>query len=209
VQEGGTKRKRGAGEKESSARVTKKVQPERAWVESEEEKETQDVQPPDMMKNLYVEGREWYYGTNFKYDGIRGQVMIEAAATSGVAFAEAECIYMGWGGREEDVNKAFEMFMKLAGEGKDESFALIGHLIGSCYEHGKGVEKDLVKAFEWYTKAAEKGDSIAMWKLSVCYEYGYGVVKNLSKRFEWMKKASECGHQVWNSSLTCQRHSSG
>jgi len=43
-------------------------------------------------------------------------MLIEAAAEedSGVAIAEAECIYNGWGGGEEDKEEAFKGFTELA-----------------------------------------------------------------------------------------------
>jgi hypothetical protein len=78
---GKKKRKRGAGE--SSGRATEQAKPD--------------------MDVVFVEGLEWYKGLNFrKKDRLRGQMLIEAAAEEGVAIAEAECIWRGWGGREED-----------------------------------------------------------------------------------------------------------
>ncbi len=36
-----------------------------------------------------------------------------------------------------------------------------------CYQHGKGTEKDLQKASYWCQKAAENGNEVAMYKLTL------------------------------------------
>jgi len=64
---------------------------------------------------LHIEGLEWYFGNNLRVkDERRGRLLIEAAAEQGDACAEADCIYRGWGGRDEDKEEAFKRFLELS-----------------------------------------------------------------------------------------------
>jgi len=54
---------------------------------------------------LYEEGMAYWDGLNFKIkDQNRGQLMIEASASSGFPLAVADCHYLGWNGTEKDFN---------------------------------------------------------------------------------------------------------
>ena len=52
----------------------------------------------------------------------------------------------------------------------------------------------MTKAVEWYTKAAENGNTDAMYNLGLCFEHADGVEQDLSKAVEWHTKAVEKGH---------------
>jgi hypothetical protein len=140
---------------------------------------------------LHIEGLEWYFGNNFRVmDKRRGQLLIETAAEQGDACAEAECIYRGWGGRDEDEEEAFKRFLELSEEGHVEAM----FLTGCCYDIGEGAAVDKEKATEWFTKAAEQGHSGAQIGLGVCYENGQGVAMDREKATEWFTKAAEQGN---------------
>jgi uncharacterized protein len=62
------------------------------------------------------------------------------------------------------------------------------------YEHGLGVAQDYDKAREWYQKAADAGNTDAMYILGVLYEYGYGVAQDYDKAREWYQKAADAGN---------------
>ena len=49
------------------------------------------------------------------------------------------------------------------------------------------------KAVEWYTKAAEKGNSNAMYNLGNSFHHGQGVEKNLARALEWYTKSRDAG----------------
>ena len=169
---GEKKRKRGAGA--SGASGSKQAKPD--------------------MGGMFVEGMELFWGTNFREKNeFRGQVVIEAAADAGVACAEAECIYRGWGGRKEDKAEAFQRFEHLAGDGGEHQATAMNKL-GVCYKRGRGVVKDEAKAVEWYTKAADAGDTNAMCNLGFCFNNGEGVGKDEAKAVEWYTKAAEAGN---------------
>ena len=66
---------------------------------------------------LYEERMAYWDGLNLKIkDQNRGQLMVEASASSGFPLVEADCHYLGWNGTEKDFNKAFDMFVKIEQE---------------------------------------------------------------------------------------------
>ena len=58
------------------------------------------------------------------------------------------------------------------------------------------MAKDEAKAVEWYEKAAEKGDSSAMYNLGACYYNGRGVAVDIAKAREWFTKAAALGDET-------------
>jgi TPR repeat protein len=60
-----------------------------------------------------------------------------------------------------DYVKAVELFRKAAEQG--DSYALYN--LGWCYESGLGVSKDRQQAMAWYSKAADKGNLLALRRL--------------------------------------------
>lgn len=47
------------------------------------------------------------------------------------------------------------------------------------YECEIGIKQDYEEAVKWYRKVAERGDSVAQWKLGYMYEKGKGVTQDL------------------------------
>ena len=46
----------------------------------------------------------------------------------------------------------------------------------------------------WYKRAADRGDSMAMWQIGMFYQFGYGVLKDEAQTRVWMKKAAALGN---------------
>jgi len=67
------------------------------------------------------------------------------------------------------------------------------YILGKCYMHGDGVEKDPGEAVYWYTKAAERGFAIAQNDLAYCYMHGDGVEKDTVMAVQWYTRAAEQG----------------
>jgi len=182
VQGGGKKRKRGSGG-ESGARATEQAKPD--------------------MGILFVEGWEWWSGTNFrKRDVLRGQMLIEAAADEGVAVAEACCMYHVWGERWDDGKlDGFKRFKELLAEGNGEHQAIAMFMVGLYYDYcglcghttvsGTTMDEDDVMMLEWWGKAAEKGNCDAMFALGKI-NVQRGVDMEMVE--EWFKKAAALGH---------------
>ncbi len=62
------------------------------------------------------------------------------------------------------------------------------------YEKGRGVERDPRQAFSWYSKATQKGNIKAEYKLGVAYLNGNGIRKNFQKAYDWLKKSGNKGY---------------
>ena len=120
---------------------------------------------------LYEEGQAYWQDCDYKNtDQERGQMMIEASASSGYPMAVAYCHLMGWNGLEKDEKKAFEMFLKIEKETNGDHWAQL--MLGWCYRNGYGTDQDDNKGVEFYTKSAEQGNSLAMISLGACYVFG-------------------------------------
>ena len=162
-------------------------------------------------QQMYEDGMAYRHGSNFKKTDLkRGQLMIEASASSGFPMAVAYCHYQGWNGLEEDEKKAFEMFVKIEQENNGYDWAQF--LLGDCCLCGQGTDQDYTKAVEWLTKASAQGNSVAMsnlgqcytqastqgdsggmHNLGTCYHKGHGCDQDYTKAVEWFTKASAQG----------------
>jgi hypothetical protein len=142
---------------------------------------------------LYEEGIAYWNGLDFKKeDKDRGQLMIEASASSGFPMAVADCHLFGWNGLKEDDKKAFDMFVKI--EKETNGYHWSHYRLGRCYHYGIGVEEDAKKRFEYYSSSSEQGNSAAMLSLGYCYSKGEGTDVNKTEAFEWYEKSANLGN---------------
>ena len=63
------------------------------------------------------------------------------------------------------------------------------------YMYGVDVRQDEVEATRWFRKAAEQGDSEALFYLGSCYEHGVGVNINMTEAVKWYQKAARGGNE--------------
>lgn len=86
---------------------------------------------------------------------------------------------------------------------RQESIGIFGRGAGSsqCVEFGIGVRENMSEARRWYEKAAEGGQTDAMWNLGGLYEKGAGGPKNLTEARRWYEKAAALGHKQAEESL--------
>ncbi|PKK77444.1 kinase-like protein [Rhizophagus irregularis] len=96
-------------------------------------------------------------------------------------------------GVKRDYKKAFNLFVDAS---KNHIFAryFVGNYTGYCYKYGIGIEKDFKKALYWYEKAADNGNTMAMYNLGRCYLNGEGVEKDYNKSFELFEQSAEGGY---------------
>ena len=64
------------------------------------------------------------------------------------------------------------------------------------YEKGIGTAKNLEKTLELYQKAADQGNSLALFRLAKMYEKGIGTMKNSEKAHELYKIAANQGNSL-------------
>lgn len=91
--------------------------------------------------------------------------------------------------RQRDYKQAFEYY-KIAAS-KHDPFALM--FMGSCYTHGKGVQKDERKAFTAFQEAANLGYDNALVRVGSCYRYGHGVPQNMKTALNYFEQAAKAG----------------
>jgi hypothetical protein len=67
--------------------------------------------------------------------------------------------------------------------------------LGDRYKNGSGVDRDYRKAREWFKKAADEGNSDAMYGLGDLYKNGgSGIDRDYYEAHEWYKKAADKGN---------------
>ena len=73
----------------------------------------------------------------------------------------------------------------------DDEYEKIHKSPDAMYSLGNSYysKNDYKKMIEWYEKAADKGNTDAMYNLGFCYEYGKGVDIDYKKAVEWFKKS--------------------
>lgn len=68
-------------------------------------------------------------------------------------------------------------------------------ILGERYMFGRGdTPKDQAQAFVWSQKAADKGNSYAMYNLALLYDWGTVVPKDEAKSIYWLQKAADSGN---------------
>jgi TPR repeat protein len=78
------------------------------------------------------------------------------------------------------------------------SAASAGHVraqfyLATCYDDGRGVEKDTAIAYKWYLKAAMKGHMESQYNIGFFYREGEVVKQNDKKAVYWYKLAAAQG----------------
>lgn len=68
-------------------------------------------------------------------------------------------------------------------------------ILGACYLDGEGTQIDVQKGIELTLKAANLGDTFAMYNLGEVYELGEGVPINLKDAILWYQKAAGLGNE--------------
>ncbi len=134
----------------------------------------------------------YYNGQGVEQDMEKGKELFQSAADTGVIEG-----YYGLARAAEnegDFETALEHYTKVAQEGTEQFYiASAMSDLGYIYAFSSGVEQDGAKAVEWYTKAADLGDTDAMFWLGSMYESGEGVEQDGAKAIEWYTKVADLG----------------
>jgi hypothetical protein len=72
-------------------------------------------------------------------------------------------------------------------------------LLGTWYQrssNGMNPKQDRTAAAEWFSKAANKGDPIAMYNLALCFQSGCGVPESSKEAMAWLFRCSEHEHAI-------------
>lgn len=88
---------------------------------------------------------------------------------------------------EQNLEVAFEWFMKAANQGYSKG----QYNVGECYFNSWGVGKNESIAVDWYKSSADLDYSTAQNELGECYLYGRGIEMDTHKAIEWFKLAEK------------------
>nr|WP_262906115.1 hypothetical protein [Hymenobacter terricola] len=67
--------------------------------------------------------------------------------------------------------------------------------MGTCFDHGLGVEQDVNKAFAFFLAAANDDYPAAQYNVAFSYREGNGVEKSLEKAVEWLMRTARNGDE--------------
>ncbi|MSU21749.1 MAG: sel1 repeat family protein [Pedosphaera sp.] len=79
--------------------------------------------------------------------------------------------------------------------------ALVQFNLGSCYYHGRLVDKDFAEAVKWFRKAAKQNFTEAQFILGRCYANGEGVAKDKTEAEKWKYLANNNSRETPNRSI--------
>lgn len=89
--------------------------------------------------------------------------------------------------------KDYAEALRLCNEAIEMGSADAINLVGICYEHGHGVEKDRKKAYEHYCLAIEEGSAQALCNKARFLEYGIYVSKDVNAAIRCYEEAAGYG----------------
>lgn len=64
-------------------------------------------------------------------------------------------------------------------------------ILGVCYAHGEGVERDPTKALSLFLEAAKQNEPSALANTGECYMYGIGTKKNMKLAISFLSRACD------------------
>lgn len=107
-------------------------------------------------------------------------------------FYLADCYSRGILGLEIDTKEAFSLYQTAAKAGHAQS----AYRVAVCYEMGQdeggGTRRDPQKAMQWYKRAANLGDTPAMYKIGIIQLKGLlGQPKDPKEALTWLKRAAD------------------
>jgi TPR repeat protein len=126
------------------------------------------------------------------------QFNIGRAYQSGIGVPKGEAKVMEWFRKvAAQGNKYAREFLGESGGEEDEG-DLSGMTAEELYQKGYAADQDddYEKAVLYFTKAVEKGDAGAMYRLGGMYSKGRGVPRDNAKALEWLHKAADAGYDT-------------
>ena len=93
--------------------------------------------------------------------------------------------------KKGDYPTAFKIAEPLAQQGNAQAQLVLGTL----YQHGRGVQQNNMEALKWIERSAEQGNRIAQYNLGVIYFEGKIVARDNDEGYKWIKRAADGGHK--------------
>ena len=150
--------------------------------------ETGDVKAQAAIGMIYLYGLK-----EKKVDYDKAVFWLKKAEVAGIASALYNlgyCYAHGFG-VVEDFDKAWDYFKKAAQKGYSHAFVTIGNYYFLGYKNIEQNDRDAT--YNW-KKAAERGNSIGLYKLGLCYKYNIGVEQNGKESIRYITKSAKKGY---------------
>lgn len=111
---------------------------------------------------------------------------------SEAVFYLADCHGRGLLGLQNDVKEAFSLYVTAAQARHPQAAYRVAVCCEIGLEEGGGTRRDPLKATQWYKRAAQLGDTPAMYKIGMIQLKGLlGQPKSPKEAISWLKKAAE------------------
>lgn len=133
-----------------------------------------------------------YFGEDMRRDVADALRILEPISSAGSAQASARIGYIylfGADGVRTDLKKALRYIRQAARSGEPYGEELLGY----CYFHGIGVEKDTVKGLQLFRKTADAGWMGGQYQLGMYYAY-WTNPHQFKKAAYWFSLAAEQNH---------------
>jgi TPR repeat protein len=115
---------------------------------------------------------------------------LEADGYLGAAAYVANMYEKGYRGVPQDVEKAVEIYHRLAQENDPQAMARLAQL----YFTGTHLERSYERAFYWYELLARAGDARAQFMIGDMYMRGLGVAQDTEAAHAWFREAARNGN---------------
>ena len=107
-------------------------------------------------------------------------------------FYLADCHSRGSLGLETDTREAFKLYQSAAKLNHPQAAYRVAVCCEMGQDEGGGTSRDAVKAMQWYKRAAQLGDTPAMYKMGIIQLKGLlGQSKNPKEAIAYLKRAAD------------------
>jgi len=142
---------------------------------------------PRLDQKTIQKTRERYYAEAYKIV----KRLVSAGSADGMFFL-GDCYSQGRLGLEKDTREAFTLYQSAAKAGHAQAAFRVAVCCELGLEEDGGTKRDLGKAVQWYKRAAQLGDTPAMYKTGVIQLKGLlGQPKDAAEAVAWLRRAAE------------------
>lgn len=139
----------------------------------------------EAMFNLY---RYYHEGIVAPKNDAEAQKWLQMAANHNNITAQLQLAALELDGAEDDQEKAFAIYQKLAQQGNPEAQLRLGEFY--IYDLPED-QRDYLLGANWFEKAAKQGNLNAAYQLGLLYLYGRGTPQSYVKAAEWLTLAAD------------------
>lgn len=142
---------------------------------------------PRLDQKTIQKTRERYYAEAYKIV----KRLVSAGSADGMFFL-GDCYSQGRLDLEKDSREAFSLYQSAAKAGHAQAAFRVAVCCELGLEEDGGTKRDLGKAVQWYKRAAQLGDTPAMYKTGVIQLKGLlGQPKDPAEAVLWLRRAAE------------------